>query len=117
MFTGKTRTKDKYRVVYTDQQRVELEKEFLFNKYITIRRKTEMATYLGLSERQVYIKTRCNYNQTSFSKIIYPYSVEIVPSRAMNKITGAPLCLKKVESIKKIIKTCNFRTSTHVRIV
>lgn len=50
---GKTRTKDKYRVVYTDQQRVELEKEFLFNKYITIRRKTEMATYLGLSERQV----------------------------------------------------------------
>ncbi|XKL64791.1 hypothetical protein PGB90_004877 [Kerria lacca] len=52
---GKTRTKDKYRVVYTDQQRVELEKEFLFNKYITIRRKTEMAAVLGLSERQVKI--------------------------------------------------------------
>lgn len=50
---GKTRTKDKYRVVYTDQQRVELEKEFLYNKYITIKRKTEMAQGLGLSERQV----------------------------------------------------------------
>lgn len=51
--TGKTRTKDKYRVVYTDQQRVELEKEFLYNKYITMKRKTEMAQCLGLSERQV----------------------------------------------------------------
>ncbi|XP_066252557.1 homeotic protein caudal [Euwallacea similis] len=53
---GKTRTKDKYRVVYTDHQRMELEKEFnLVNKYITIRRKTELAHALGLSERQVKI--------------------------------------------------------------
>uniref|UniRef100_G3NAG6 Homeobox domain-containing protein n=1 Tax=Gasterosteus aculeatus aculeatus TaxID=481459 RepID=G3NAG6_GASAC len=52
---GKTRTKDKYRVVYTDHQRLELEKEFHFSKYITIRRKAELATTLGLSERQVKI--------------------------------------------------------------
>nr|CAH7747240.1 unnamed protein product [Callosobruchus chinensis] len=53
---GKTRTKDKYRVVYTDHQRIELEKEFTFNnKYITIRRKSELATNLGLSERQIKI--------------------------------------------------------------
>ncbi|KAL1506664.1 hypothetical protein ABEB36_005988 [Hypothenemus hampei] len=53
---GKTRTKDKYRVVYTDTQRLELEKEFTFNnKYITIRRKAELAASLGLSERQVKI--------------------------------------------------------------
>ncbi|KAJ8930111.1 hypothetical protein NQ314_017122 [Rhamnusium bicolor] len=53
---GKTRTKDKYRVVYTDHQRIELEKEFTFNnKYITIRRKAELATTLGLSERQIKI--------------------------------------------------------------
>lgn len=53
---GKTRTKDKYRVVYTDHQRLELEKEFTFvNKYITIRRKSELAATLGLSERQVKI--------------------------------------------------------------
>ncbi|XP_028816758.1 homeobox protein CDX-4 [Denticeps clupeoides] len=53
--TGKTRTKDKYRVVYTDHQRLELEKEFHFNRYITIRRKAELAINLGLSERQVKI--------------------------------------------------------------
>ncbi|XP_022900001.1 homeotic protein caudal [Onthophagus taurus] len=52
---GKTRTKDKYRVVYTDHQRVELEKEFYFSRYITIRKKSELALTLGLSERQVKI--------------------------------------------------------------
>ncbi|KAK9518021.1 hypothetical protein VZT92_023350 [Zoarces viviparus] len=55
-FSGtKTRTKDKYRVVYTDQQRMELEKEFQCNRYITMRRKTELSTALSLSERQVKI--------------------------------------------------------------
>ncbi|KAM4044860.1 homeobox protein CDX-2 isoform 2-T2 [Anomaloglossus baeobatrachus] len=52
---GKTRTKDKYRVVYTDHQRLELEKEFHYSRYITIRRKAELAATLGLSERQVKI--------------------------------------------------------------
>ncbi|KAM9357017.1 homeobox protein CHOX-CAD-like [Symphorus nematophorus] len=52
---GKTRTKDKYRVVYTDQQRLELEKEFQLNRYITMRRKAELSLALGLSERQVKI--------------------------------------------------------------
>ncbi|KAB0405632.1 hypothetical protein E2I00_003154, partial [Balaenoptera physalus] len=50
--TVKTRTKDKYRVVYTDHQRLELEKEFHYSRYITIRRKAELAATLGLSERQ-----------------------------------------------------------------
>ncbi|KAL2299357.1 hypothetical protein Nmel_014012 [Mimus melanotis] len=52
---GKTRTKDKYRVVYTDHQRLELEKEFHYSRYITIRRKAELAAALGLTERQVKI--------------------------------------------------------------
>ncbi|NP_998001.2 homeobox protein CDX-1a [Danio rerio] len=52
---GKTRTKDKYRVVYSDVQRLELEKEFHFSRYITIRRKAELAGTLNLSERQVKI--------------------------------------------------------------
>ncbi|XP_039196811.1 homeobox protein CDX-1 [Crotalus tigris] len=53
--SGKTRTKDKYRVVYTDHQRLELEKEFHYSRYITIRRKAELAAALGLTERQVKI--------------------------------------------------------------
>ncbi|RNA31621.1 homeobox CDX-1 [Brachionus plicatilis] len=52
---GKTRTKDKYRVVYSEPQRVELEKEFLFSKYITIKRKAELSQVLSLSERQIKI--------------------------------------------------------------
>uniref|UniRef100_A0A3Q2PJC9 Caudal type homeobox 1a n=1 Tax=Fundulus heteroclitus TaxID=8078 RepID=A0A3Q2PJC9_FUNHE len=52
---GKTRTKDKYRVVYTDHQRLELEKEFQCNRYITMRRKADLSMALGLSERQVKI--------------------------------------------------------------
>ncbi|XP_061786561.1 homeobox protein CHOX-CAD-like [Nerophis lumbriciformis] len=52
---GKTRTKDKYRVVYTDHQRQELENEFQFNSYITMRRKSELSMALSLSERQVKI--------------------------------------------------------------
>uniref|UniRef100_A0A3B3ULD1 Homeobox protein CDX-1-like n=1 Tax=Poecilia latipinna TaxID=48699 RepID=A0A3B3ULD1_9TELE len=52
---GKTRTKDKYRVVYTDHQRLELEKEFQSTRYITMRRKSDLSMALGLSERQVKI--------------------------------------------------------------
>ena len=52
-FTGRTRTKDKYRVVYSDHQRLELEKEFHYSRYITIRRKSELAQGLSLTERQV----------------------------------------------------------------
>jgi len=42
-------------VVYSDTQRVELEKEYHFNRYITINRKSELARILGLSERQVNV--------------------------------------------------------------
>ena len=56
--TGRTRTKDKYRVVYSDHQRLELEKEFHYSRYITIRRKAELANMIGLSERQVCFCSR-----------------------------------------------------------
>ena len=72
-FPARTRTKDKYRVVYSDHQRLELEKEFHYSRYITIRclsrvftslqnilfnifllrRKAELAQALNLTERQV----------------------------------------------------------------
>jgi hypothetical protein len=54
-FEGKTRTKDKYRIVYTEPQRLELEKEFIFSKYIPLKRKSELSQTLGLSERQIKI--------------------------------------------------------------
>jgi Homeodomain len=41
--------------VYTELQKVELEKEFLYNQYITIQRKAELAGSIGLSDRQVKI--------------------------------------------------------------
>jgi len=50
---GKTRTRDKYRIVYTDRQRYELENEFAISKYISIPRKAALSSTLGLSERQV----------------------------------------------------------------
>ncbi|XP_020835766.1 homeobox protein CDX-4-like [Phascolarctos cinereus] len=53
-YTGKTR-KEKYRVVYTDHQRLELEKEFYFTRYISSPRRLELASSLNLSERQVKI--------------------------------------------------------------
>lgn len=41
--------------MYTDYQRLELEKEYHTSRYITIRRKTELSHSLELSERQVKI--------------------------------------------------------------
>lgn len=41
--------------MYSDHQRLELEKEFHYTRYITIRRKSELAQHLQLSERQVKI--------------------------------------------------------------
>ncbi|UJR31021.1 hypothetical protein I4U23_018531 [Adineta vaga] len=52
---GKTRTRDKYRIVYTEQQRYELENEFVLSKYISIPRKSALSLALSLSERQIKI--------------------------------------------------------------
>lgn len=54
-FVARTRTREKYRMVYTDFQRLELEKEFCYNKYISTQRKLEMSRNLSLSERQIKI--------------------------------------------------------------
>ncbi|XP_042355402.1 homeobox protein CDX-1-like [Plectropomus leopardus] len=80
---GKTRTKDKYRVVYTDHQRLELEKEFHYSKYITIRRKAELATTLGLSERQVKIwfqNRRAKERKINKKKLQQPASSTTTPT-------------------------------------
>ena len=41
--------------MYSEYQKVELEKEYLYSKYITIQRKAELARQINLSDRQVKI--------------------------------------------------------------
>jgi hypothetical protein len=52
---GMTRTRDKYRVVYTEKQRRGLEKAYNTNKFITTEIRSKISEDLGLSARQVHI--------------------------------------------------------------
>jgi len=53
--TGKTRTKDKYRTVYSEPQKAELEKQYIQSTYINPQRKSDISRSICLSERQVKI--------------------------------------------------------------
>ncbi|XP_004854470.1 homeobox protein CDX-1 [Heterocephalus glaber] len=90
--SGKTRTKDKYRVVYTDHQRLELEKEFHYSRYITIRRKSELAANLGLTERQVKIwfqNRRAKERKVNKKKQQQPLPPPQLP-QALDTLEGTP---------------------------
>ena len=52
---GKTRTREKYRTVYNEWQKMQLEKHYTTNTYISESQKLDIAQDVGLSERQVKI--------------------------------------------------------------
>lgn len=51
----RVRTSEKYRMVYTDYQRLELEKEFRTTQFINSERKSQLSSELQLTERQIKI--------------------------------------------------------------
>lgn len=116
--TGKTRTKDKYRVVYTDHQRQKLEDEFRFNRYITIRRKAEIAMALGLSDRQVKIwfQNRRAKERKMQKKIQLAGSQQEKPkaTSATNQQTRDPGLLKQ-ESNKAVVKHEALQTAPSIK--
>lgn len=52
---GKTRTREKYRTVYNERQKIQLEEQYLANTYISAEQKAKIARDVGLTERQVKI--------------------------------------------------------------
>ncbi len=54
------------RTAYTSAQLVELEKEFLYNKYLNRPRRIELAQTLSLTERQVRFCFSKNLNRISY---------------------------------------------------
>ncbi|EJW86526.1 hypothetical protein WUBG_02562, partial [Wuchereria bancrofti] len=51
----RVRTSEKYRMVYSDYQRLELEKEFRTSQFINSERKSQLSSELQLTERQIKI--------------------------------------------------------------
>ena len=97
---GMTRTRDKYRVVYTEKQRVGLEKEFKTNKFITMQRKIELSKELDLSERQVLFKVFHWARFLSFYPSFYSLFISFLPSFFTN--THA------LQAFRLHISTCSF---------
>ncbi|XP_052791775.1 homeobox protein Hox-A5-like [Mya arenaria] len=85
---GLTRTSDKYRVVYTEQQRKGLERAFEQNKFIPIKTKVELAKKLDLSDRQIKIwfQNRRAKERRQKNKESEDYKENHIPSREDNTL-------------------------------
>ncbi len=63
------------RTAYTSAQLVELEKEFLYNKYLNRPRRIELAQSLSLTERQVKKTIRNLIHQILFFFLIFQFGI------------------------------------------
>jgi hypothetical protein len=101
----RVRTLDKYRTVYTDRQRLELEKEFRSHQFVTTERKAVLAGELQLTERQVKIwfqnrlvtLTLIFSHLTSFGPRLFDRDLRLLPSKCRHAIDCVLLAINLSE--------------------